>query len=108
MAQSNENVAMPTERTSTRMQSSSSIEDNIIYSATDSIIILQNGMIHLHGNASITYQDIQLNAAYIRLNIDSSLVFATGIADTLGVLIGSPVFKEGSETYESSSKAKYS
>lgn len=102
-AQSNENVAMPTERTSTRISSKSVIEDNIVYNATDSIIILKNGIIHLHGNASVTYQDIELKAAYIRLNIDSSLVFASGITDTVGTYLGAPIFKEGSETYESKS-----
>ncbi len=82
---------------------STTIDDDIIYSAIDSIVIQRGGNIYLYGNASIKYQNISLQAAFIRLNIDSSLVYAAGITDSLGNVIGNPIFKEGSETYESKS-----
>ncbi|MBP6230463.1 MAG: LPS-assembly protein LptD [Paludibacteraceae bacterium] len=83
--------------------SSTSIESPINYNATDSILIYENGMVYLYGNATVAYEDIELKAAHIRLNLDSSLVYAVGVADTLGAVVGTPVFKEGTETYESKS-----
>lgn len=49
----------------------------------------------------MNYQNIELTSALITMNMDSSTVYARGIADTTGVESGTPVFKDGETPYES-------
>lgn len=77
------------------------IDDPISYEAADSIVFTRNGFAHLYGKAKVNYQDIELEAAVISMNIDSSTVFARGVTDSIGTTEGKPVFKDGSEPYES-------
>ncbi len=42
-----------------------------------------------------------LDAAKITMNMDSSLVHAEALADTTGTLQGKPVYRQGSESYNS-------
>jgi hypothetical protein len=80
------------------------LEDKVIYTAEDSMIISISGKImHLYGKANVKYTDIELNADYILLDMANKEVFAKGRKDTSGVVIGSPVFKQGSEEIESDS-----
>jgi len=78
------------------------IDAPIDYEADDSLIFdLENDKVYLYGNGFVTYQDIELRAAYIELDRARDVVFARGALDTLGREIGKPVFKEGSESFES-------
>ncbi len=79
----------------------SAIDAVIDYQASDSIVFFSNGKGFLYGKATVDYKEIQLKAEYIEMDMDSSLVYASGVKDSVGDIIGSPVFKEGSETYES-------
>ncbi len=72
----------------------------VVYSATDSIVFEDGGYAHLYGDGKVTYDQIELTAEIITMNMDSSTVFARGVTDTLGVTKGEPVFKEGSDQYE--------
>ncbi|MEG2513936.1 MAG: putative LPS assembly protein LptD, partial [Bacteroidaceae bacterium] len=73
----------------------------VIYEANDSIVFTQGGFAHLYGQAKVNYEKIELAADIITMNMDSSTVFATGIIDTLGVMKGAPIFKDGETPYES-------
>lgn len=73
----------------------------VIYEASDSIVFTQDGYAHLYGKAKVNYESIELTADVITMNMDSSTVFATGVPDSLGVMQGSPVFKDGATPYES-------
>lgn len=78
------------------------IDAPITYEAADSIVYTRSGFAYLYGKAKVNYQDIQLEAAIIKMNIDSSTVFAEGNRDSVGTTIdGKPVFTDGSEPYES-------
>jgi lipopolysaccharide assembly outer membrane protein LptD (OstA) len=78
------------------------IEDQIKYSAKDSMPIdWTTNKIYLYGDAHVTYQNIDLKAAYIELDQTNRTVYACGMKDTSGVMAGYPVFKQGSESYES-------
>jgi hypothetical protein len=57
----------------------------------------------LFGNANVKYENIELTANYIEINYAIEEVFAKGIPDTAGVVTGSPVFSQGSESFESDS-----
>lgn len=78
------------------------IEAPIVYSAEDSIIVSFDGQkVFLYGDGKVTYQQIELTADYIYLDLETREVFAEGIADTAGVLQGKPIFKDGNDEFES-------
>lgn len=85
----------------TQKQKSNQIETEINYSAQDSIVFLGDGTGFLHGTADIKYKNINLKADYVRIKMDSSLVFAKGTIDSLGTKVGEPVFSEGETEYSS-------
>ncbi|MEA4936606.1 MAG: putative LPS assembly protein LptD [Paludibacter sp.] len=77
------------------------IDAEIKYKANDSIVLLGNGTAFLHGDTEINYQSITLKADYVRVKIDSSLVYAKGTQNEKGEVIGEPVFSEGESSYNS-------
>jgi len=78
------------------------IKAPINYNAKDSIVLMGNGAAIMYGAGVLTYQDMELNADYIRMVLDSSLVHAKGKLDTIeNEIVGKPVFKDGNESYES-------
>src|SRR5688500_1656420 len=77
------------------------IETTINYTARDSIRASVDGkMIWLFGEAKITYGQIELEAEEITIDYGNNTMTAHGIRDSLGNRIGFPVFKNGSELYE--------
>ena len=73
----------------------------VIYEASDSIVFTKDGYAHLYGEGKVNYRNIELTSAVITMNMDSSTVFAKGVADTTGVETGTPIFKDGETPYES-------
>ena len=79
------------------------LEAPVTYQASDSIVFTQDGWAYLYGDGKVVYQQktpIELTAEVITMNLDSSTVFAHGVEDTLGVIQGKPVFKDGETPYE--------
>lgn len=77
------------------------LDDPVAYESNDSMIWTRGGYASLFGDSKVNYQQIELTAAVIRMQVDSSLVYADGIRDTTGEWQGTPVFKDGSTPYES-------
>lgn len=77
------------------------LESAVAFSARDSLVLVGLNNAHLFGNGTVEYQDFKLNSAEIRMDLDSSTVFAAGMADTAGVISGNPIFKDKSGEYES-------
>jgi hypothetical protein len=78
------------------------IEAPIIYNALDSIIISFDGQkVFLYNQAKVTYQNIELSAYFIELDLETKQIYAEGILDSSEVLVQKPIFKQGSEEYES-------
>lgn len=73
-------------------------EDSIVYDAT-------TGLAHLYGQSTVKYADMDLASEKIYINLDSSIVHATGAQDSTGTLFGTPNFKMGSDEYESDTMA---
>ena len=61
----------------------------VVYEASDSIVFTKGGFAHLYGEGKVNYQNIELTSALITMNMDSSTVYARGVADTTGVEQGS-------------------
>ena len=82
------------------------IESPIDFVAKDSMVYDASvGLAFLYGEADVKYQNMQLTAAQITMNMDSSTVKADGRVDTTGVMHGKPLFKQGGEEYDSQSMA---
>ncbi|MCA6396069.1 MAG: LPS-assembly protein LptD, partial [Cytophagales bacterium] len=77
------------------------IETTIFYSATDSInFSLDNKIVKLYGDAKVKYGTIELDAELITINYETSTITANGKPDSLGRLVGFPIFKDGNDSYE--------
>ena len=77
------------------------IEAPVKYTATDSIVMTSTNTAYLYGDAKVNYQQIELNAEKVQMNLDSSMVYAKYGLDSLGAEYGYPLFKEGEQSYES-------
>ncbi len=80
------------------------IDSPVEYQAADSMIYdAATGLAYLYGKAQVNYQNMELTAAQIAMNMDSSLVHAEARADSTKEdgLDGKPVYKQGSDEYES-------
>ena len=78
------------------------IDAPIDYDATDSIVGSLDGQkVYLYNEASVTYQQIELNAYYIELDLETKEVYAEGLVDSTGILVQKPVFKDGNDEFES-------
>ena len=77
------------------------IEDPVYYESSDSMVWSSSGNAYLYGDCKVQYQNIQLDADIIKMNMDSSVVSAMGTVDSMGVASGLPVFKDGDTPYES-------
>ena len=71
-----------------------SSEDSLVYDAT-------SRRAWLYGSSNVKYQNMNLKSDRIQMSLDSSLVHATGTADTTGNVDGKPVFTMGQDSYES-------
>jgi hypothetical protein len=83
------------------------IDAPVKYTANDSLTYeAGTGTAHLYGDSHVEYMNMDLKSEKIYMVLDSSLVHATGIRDSAsGGLTGTPIFKMGSDTYESDTMA---
>lgn len=76
--------------------------DNVVdISAQDSMVLIGRNTAYLYGDSKVNYGQISLDAARIDLDMDSSIVYAVGVPDSTGEVVGSPVFTDRGTSYES-------
>jgi len=73
----------------------------VTYTAKDSIIMTKGNWAYLFGESDVKYQQIELQAENIEMNMDSSLVFAKFGLDSIGEEFGYPIFIDAGQEYES-------
>ena len=82
---------------------SGGVDAPVEYTAEDSLVYFAgNKVAHLYGNSQVKYQNMDLTSDRIAMDIDKSNVQAMGTSDSTadkGVK-GKPVFKMGSDTYD--------
>ena len=79
----------------------SKLTSPVHYQSNDSMIMMGDGNAYLHGKGELKYQSMELNSEYIRMNLDSSQIYAKGVWDSLNYeWKGKPVFKDGKDSYE--------
>lgn len=77
------------------------IEEQILYTAEDSVVALpQGGKAILYGKAKVNYGSMNIEADFIEIDYNLNLITAYGKKDSLGKNVGTPVFKDGSQTME--------
>ncbi len=88
-------------------QRKNGIDAPVKYTANDSLTYeAGTGTAHLYGDSHVEYMNMDLKSEKIYMVLDSSLVHATGVRDSAsGQLTGTPVFKMGSDAYESDTMA---
>lgn len=72
------------------------------FSSADSMLIVRRDSAFMYGKGSVSYGDIKLDAECIEMSLEDNTVYATGRPDSVGELIGKPVFSEGGTDYEAS------
>ena len=82
----------------------SSLTEPIFSGGRDSIVkdfnVDGRKMIYYYGDVKVTYGDFELSSEYMAFDVDSKTVFAKGLPDTSGTIIGRPVMKQGQKQYE--------
>ena len=67
------------------------------------MVLLGQSLTYLFGESSIDYKDKGMDARFMRMNLDSNLVFAHYIIDSTGKASAYPKFRDGGESYEAKS-----
>ena len=74
----------------------SGLDAPVTYESQDSMIWNYGGYASLYGEGKVNYENVELTAAVIKMQMDSSLVYADGVRDSTGEWYGTPVFMDGS------------
>lgn len=91
------NVAKDTNRI---VRTKVDLDNAVDFSAQDSLVLIGRNVAFMYGQSKVSYGDIKLDANEIKMNLDSSTVYAVGTVDSLGEVQGSPVFDDNGTTYE--------
>lgn len=73
----------------------------VTFSAKDSLLLVGENTAFLYGDGNVEYETFKLNADRIQMDMDSALVAASGMPDSLGKVSGNPIFSDKGTTYES-------
>ncbi|WP_246222877.1 hypothetical protein [Draconibacterium halophilum] len=72
------------------------IDAPIDYAAIDSMVVSLDGQkVYLYNQAKVTYQNIELEAYYIELDLETKEIYAEGTLDSLGEMTQKPLFRQG-------------
>jgi len=83
------------------MISKDALGSKLQYKASDSIRYdMKNRLVYLFGKVEVYYEDIELKAEEIEINLDSNLVMARGKQDSTGKFYGEPVMKEAGKEFQ--------
>ena len=89
-----------TVRPTPKVISPNAITSLVEYSAKDSVVNdLQRRYIYLFGDAVVKYEDMELRADYIEIDFKNNELYASGVADSSGVIHGNPVFSQADANY---------
>ena len=76
------------------------LDNAVVFSATDSMLIVRRDSAFMFGEASVTYGEIKLDAAIIEMDLNDNTVYAVGTLDSVGNVSGRPIFNESGTDYE--------
>lgn len=79
-----------------------SIDYPVFSVARDSCLeVFEDGkrMIYFYGDISVKYDDLEIKSEYMAYDMETKTVFAKGLPDTTGNIVGSPVMKQGKSEF---------
>ncbi|MDR0836292.1 MAG: LPS-assembly protein LptD [Tannerella sp.] len=84
------------------MMRKGTLEAAVEYQSQDSIILTfaAGSIAYIYSEADVKYQNIELKSDFMRMNMDSTLLYSTYSVDSLGEEVGFPVFTDGSQELE--------
>ena len=92
--------ATSTEENSRIVRTKVDIDNPVDFSSSDSMIMTGRNMAYMYGDGKVVYGNIKLDAENIEMNLDSTTVYAFGSVDSIGDLVGTPVFDDNGTTYD--------
>ena len=101
-AQQTDSLVVPSTLGGSRkvIKTSNSLQDQVKYSADDTISIsLDGNTARLYNNAQVDYQNITLKAGLIIIHFKTSELIAMGIRDSTGRIVQKPIFTEEGKSY---------
>lgn len=70
------------------------------YTSFDSIRFnIQEQKVYMFGKAEINYENINLKSDYIEIDFTINELFAKGLPDSTGKIVGTPIFEEGGKSF---------
>ena len=76
-------------------------QTQVVRSAVDSVVQdMKSKVIHYYGDAVVKYEDITLEASYLEFDLNTNVVTAKGLPDSLGKLQGTPKFTQGETKFD--------
>ena len=81
------------------------LDHAVKFSSKDSIILFGRNDLRFYGESEVSYDNMNLKASSITMNMDSNVVHAIGVPDSIGELTGTPVFTDASGEYQSKKMA---
>ncbi|MDE6165773.1 MAG: hypothetical protein K2F58_01590, partial [Muribaculaceae bacterium] len=76
------------------------LDNTVVFNSSDSMVIIGRNRTFMYGDGHVTYGDLVLDAAVIDMDLNTADVNAAGRTDSLGNLIGTPKFSQGSDGYD--------
>lgn len=101
LAVKQDTIRTDTVYTNLKKPSPHAIDKEVTYKASELIKRdITNKRVILVKDAVVNYGDIEIKADSIAFDMSTNILFAIGRKDTSGKVIGSPVFKEGTQEFE--------
>lgn len=99
-------IAASKDSISSSVSTDSGLKSKVKYAAKDSMRFdVVNQKMYLFGTAEVIYEDLNLKAGYVELDMKNNMVYAKGASDSLGNESELPVFKQGEQSFKSHNMA---
>lgn len=79
------------------------LDAQVVFSTTDSMLIIRQDSAMMFGASKVEYGDLKLDSDNIEMDLRTSNVYAVGTPDSIGEVTGKPVFTQSGTDYEASS-----
>ena len=98
---SNDSVITPRDTARFKKTRAIDLDNTVKFSSKDSVVLIGRNDLRFYGSSEVDYDNIKLTASSIVMNMDSNVVHAVGVPDSIGELQGTPVFTDPSGEYKS-------
>ncbi|MDX1909224.1 MAG: putative LPS assembly protein LptD [Bacteroidia bacterium] len=83
------------------LKATSDLKAPVVYKAADSIVFdARTGVLMLYESGDLTYDDLNLKARRVKVEIQNQYLQAYGLEDSAGRYTGAPQFVQGEQTFE--------